>query len=174
MYPTVRPKFKNQNMKTFMVVRSGNTVRLNINFEVNFVCAFRLRPFPHILQLFFWGNSTILKLSCYWTVKTMHTCATWKYYSYSLIYLHHRNNLWNTVREKNIYCMCMYAMCERENNMSTSLCVSGVRWTQWYTSHHLPTSLNQINAIKCDNNAIKALCNQENCKITLQMQPADL
>ncbi|KAM4588642.1 immunoglobulin-like and fibronectin type III domain-containing protein 1 [Odontesthes bonariensis] len=33
MPPPVRPKFKGQNMKTFMVVRSGNTVRLNINFE---------------------------------------------------------------------------------------------------------------------------------------------
>lgn len=39
MYSTVRPKFKDRNMKTFMVVRSGNTVRLNISFEVNFVYA---------------------------------------------------------------------------------------------------------------------------------------
>uniref|UniRef100_H2LSF2 Immunoglobulin like and fibronectin type III domain containing 1, tandem duplicate 3 n=1 Tax=Oryzias latipes TaxID=8090 RepID=H2LSF2_ORYLA len=28
-----KPRFKDRNMKTFMVVRSGNTVRLNINFE---------------------------------------------------------------------------------------------------------------------------------------------
>ncbi|XP_034023411.1 immunoglobulin-like and fibronectin type III domain-containing protein 1 [Thalassophryne amazonica] len=33
MPPPVRPKFKGRNIKTFMVVRSGNTVRLNINFE---------------------------------------------------------------------------------------------------------------------------------------------
>lgn len=30
----VRPKFKERNMKSFVVVKSGNTVRLNINFEV--------------------------------------------------------------------------------------------------------------------------------------------
>ncbi|KAM9760029.1 immunoglobulin-like and fibronectin type III domain-containing protein 1 [Menidia menidia] len=35
MPPPVRPKFKGRNMKTFMVVRSGNTVRLNINFEAS-------------------------------------------------------------------------------------------------------------------------------------------
>lgn len=33
---TVKPKFKDRNMKTFVVVKSGNTVRLNINFEVLF------------------------------------------------------------------------------------------------------------------------------------------
>ncbi|AWP02431.1 putative immunoglobulin-like and fibronectin type III domain-containing protein 1 isoform 3 [Scophthalmus maximus] len=33
MPPPVRPKFKDRNMKTFVVVRSGNTVRLNVNFE---------------------------------------------------------------------------------------------------------------------------------------------
>ncbi|XP_024125585.1 immunoglobulin-like and fibronectin type III domain-containing protein 1 [Oryzias melastigma] len=32
MPPPVKPKFKDRNMKTFMVVRSGNTVRLNVNF----------------------------------------------------------------------------------------------------------------------------------------------
>lgn len=31
---TVRPKFKVRNMKSFVVEKSGNTVRLNINFEV--------------------------------------------------------------------------------------------------------------------------------------------
>ncbi|XP_029286583.1 immunoglobulin-like and fibronectin type III domain-containing protein 1 [Cottoperca gobio] len=35
MPPPVRPKFKDRNMKTFVVVRSGNTVRLNINFEAS-------------------------------------------------------------------------------------------------------------------------------------------
>ncbi|XP_071059407.1 immunoglobulin-like and fibronectin type III domain-containing protein 1 [Pseudochaenichthys georgianus] len=33
MPPPVKPKFNDRNMKTFVVVRSGNTVRLNINFE---------------------------------------------------------------------------------------------------------------------------------------------
>lgn len=32
--PKVRPRFTDRNMKTFVVVKSGNTVRLNINFEV--------------------------------------------------------------------------------------------------------------------------------------------
>ncbi|TNN45877.1 Immunoglobulin-like and fibronectin type III domain-containing protein 1 [Liparis tanakae] len=41
MPPPVRPKFKDRNMKTFMVVRSGNTVRLNINFEAS--------PLPQIV-----------------------------------------------------------------------------------------------------------------------------
>lgn len=31
---TVRPKFKDRNMQTFVVVRSGSTVRLHISFEV--------------------------------------------------------------------------------------------------------------------------------------------
>ncbi|XP_041836596.1 immunoglobulin-like and fibronectin type III domain-containing protein 1 [Melanotaenia boesemani] len=35
MPPPVKPKFKGRNMKTLMVVRSGNTVRLNINFEAS-------------------------------------------------------------------------------------------------------------------------------------------
>ncbi|XP_023810732.1 immunoglobulin-like and fibronectin type III domain-containing protein 1 [Oryzias latipes] len=35
MPPPVKPRFKDRNMKTFMVVRSGNTVRLNINFEAS-------------------------------------------------------------------------------------------------------------------------------------------
>ncbi|XP_071398381.1 LOW QUALITY PROTEIN: immunoglobulin-like and fibronectin type III domain-containing protein 1 [Centroberyx affinis] len=35
MPPPVRPKFKGRNMKNFVVVRSGNTVRLNINFEAS-------------------------------------------------------------------------------------------------------------------------------------------
>ncbi|XP_075952827.1 immunoglobulin-like and fibronectin type III domain-containing protein 1 [Anarhichas minor] len=43
MPPPVRPKFKDRNMKTFVVVRSGNTVRLNINFEAS--------PLPQILWL---------------------------------------------------------------------------------------------------------------------------
>ncbi|XP_023280699.1 immunoglobulin-like and fibronectin type III domain-containing protein 1, partial [Seriola lalandi dorsalis] len=30
-----KPKFKDRNMKTFVVVRSGNTVRLHINFEAS-------------------------------------------------------------------------------------------------------------------------------------------
>lgn len=34
IFLTVRPKFKDRNMKTFVVVRSGNAVRLNISFEV--------------------------------------------------------------------------------------------------------------------------------------------
>lgn len=33
----VRPKFTNHKMKTFMVVRAGNTVRITVNFEVRFV-----------------------------------------------------------------------------------------------------------------------------------------
>ncbi|XP_068568828.1 immunoglobulin-like and fibronectin type III domain-containing protein 1 [Cebidichthys violaceus] len=43
MPPPVRPKFKDRNVKTFVVVRSGNTVRLNINFEAS--------PLPQILWL---------------------------------------------------------------------------------------------------------------------------
>ncbi|XP_070693468.1 immunoglobulin-like and fibronectin type III domain-containing protein 1 [Pempheris klunzingeri] len=43
MPPPVRPKFKDRNMKTFVVVRSGNTVRLNINFEAS--------PLPEISWL---------------------------------------------------------------------------------------------------------------------------
>ncbi|KAM9361800.1 immunoglobulin-like and fibronectin type III domain-containing protein 1 isoform 1-T2 [Symphorus nematophorus] len=43
MPPPVRPKFKDRNMKTFVVVRSGNTVRLNINFEAS--------PLPEITWL---------------------------------------------------------------------------------------------------------------------------
>uniref|UniRef100_A0A3B4T5G0 Immunoglobulin-like and fibronectin type III domain-containing protein 1 n=1 Tax=Seriola dumerili TaxID=41447 RepID=A0A3B4T5G0_SERDU len=35
MPPPVKPKFKDRNMKTFVVVRSGNTVRLHINFEAS-------------------------------------------------------------------------------------------------------------------------------------------
>ncbi|XP_049435580.1 immunoglobulin-like and fibronectin type III domain-containing protein 1 [Epinephelus fuscoguttatus] len=43
MPPPVRPKFKDRNMKSFVVVRSGNTVRLNINFEAS--------PMPEIVWL---------------------------------------------------------------------------------------------------------------------------
>ncbi|XP_032369255.1 immunoglobulin-like and fibronectin type III domain-containing protein 1 [Etheostoma spectabile] len=43
MPPPVKPKFKDRKMKTFVVVRSGNTVRLNINFEAS--------PFPQISWL---------------------------------------------------------------------------------------------------------------------------
>ncbi|XP_059186123.1 immunoglobulin-like and fibronectin type III domain-containing protein 1 [Centropristis striata] len=43
MPPPVKPKFKDGNMKTFVVIRSGNTVRLNINFEAS--------PFPEISWL---------------------------------------------------------------------------------------------------------------------------
>ncbi|XP_038552581.1 immunoglobulin-like and fibronectin type III domain-containing protein 1 [Micropterus salmoides] len=35
MPPPVRPKFKDRNMKNFVVVKSGNTVRLNVNFEAS-------------------------------------------------------------------------------------------------------------------------------------------
>lgn len=43
MPPPVRPKFDDRNMKTFMVVRSGNSVRLNIRFEAS--------PLPEITWL---------------------------------------------------------------------------------------------------------------------------
>ncbi|XP_029908040.1 immunoglobulin-like and fibronectin type III domain-containing protein 1 [Myripristis murdjan] len=43
MPPPVKPKFKDRNMKSFVVVRSGNTVRLNINFEAS--------PLPEIIWL---------------------------------------------------------------------------------------------------------------------------
>ncbi|CAK6972950.1 immunoglobulin-like and fibronectin type III domain-containing protein 1%2C partial [Scomber scombrus] len=43
MPPPVRPQFKDCKMKTFVVVRSGNTVRLNINFEAS--------PLPDITWL---------------------------------------------------------------------------------------------------------------------------
>ncbi|XP_068172068.1 immunoglobulin-like and fibronectin type III domain-containing protein 1 [Antennarius striatus] len=43
MPPPVKPKFKDRKMKNFVVVRSGNTVRLNINFEA---C-----PLPEIIWL---------------------------------------------------------------------------------------------------------------------------
>uniref|UniRef100_A0A3P9PAI6 Immunoglobulin-like and fibronectin type III domain-containing protein 1 n=1 Tax=Poecilia reticulata TaxID=8081 RepID=A0A3P9PAI6_POERE len=33
--PKMRPKFKDRNMKTLMVVKSGNTIRVNINFEAS-------------------------------------------------------------------------------------------------------------------------------------------
>ncbi|XP_057714102.1 immunoglobulin-like and fibronectin type III domain-containing protein 1 isoform X1 [Corythoichthys intestinalis] len=35
MPPLVRPKFTNKKMKTFMVVRAGNSVRVTINFEAS-------------------------------------------------------------------------------------------------------------------------------------------
>nr|XP_049610507.1 immunoglobulin-like and fibronectin type III domain-containing protein 1 isoform X3 [Syngnathus scovelli] len=35
MPPLVRPKFTNKKMKTFVVVRAGNTVRVTINFEAS-------------------------------------------------------------------------------------------------------------------------------------------
>uniref|UniRef100_A0A667WBQ3 Immunoglobulin like and fibronectin type III domain containing 1, tandem duplicate 2 n=1 Tax=Myripristis murdjan TaxID=586833 RepID=A0A667WBQ3_9TELE len=41
--PMIKPKFKDRNMKSFVVVRSGNTVRLNINFEAS--------PLPEIIWL---------------------------------------------------------------------------------------------------------------------------
>uniref|UniRef100_A0A668T1X9 Uncharacterized protein n=1 Tax=Oreochromis aureus TaxID=47969 RepID=A0A668T1X9_OREAU len=41
--PMIKPKFKDRNMKTFVVVKSGNTVRLNINFEAS--------PMPEIFWL---------------------------------------------------------------------------------------------------------------------------
>uniref|UniRef100_A0A672ZJQ1 Immunoglobulin like and fibronectin type III domain containing 1, tandem duplicate 2 n=1 Tax=Sphaeramia orbicularis TaxID=375764 RepID=A0A672ZJQ1_9TELE len=43
MPPPVRPKFKDRNMKSFIVVRSGNTVRLNIHFEAS--------PMPDVFWL---------------------------------------------------------------------------------------------------------------------------
>ncbi|KAM8914641.1 immunoglobulin-like and fibronectin type III domain-containing protein 1 [Spinachia spinachia] len=43
MPPPVRPKFKDGNMKNFLVVRSGNTVCLQVNFEAS--------PLPHIWWL---------------------------------------------------------------------------------------------------------------------------
>ncbi|XP_055077860.1 immunoglobulin-like and fibronectin type III domain-containing protein 1 [Periophthalmus magnuspinnatus] len=43
MPPSVRPKFNDRNMKTFMVVRLGYTVRLNIRFEAS--------PLPEITWL---------------------------------------------------------------------------------------------------------------------------
>lgn len=33
----VRPKFTNHKMKSFMVVRAGNSVRITVNFEVRFI-----------------------------------------------------------------------------------------------------------------------------------------
>uniref|UniRef100_A0A665TL57 Immunoglobulin like and fibronectin type III domain containing 1, tandem duplicate 2 n=1 Tax=Echeneis naucrates TaxID=173247 RepID=A0A665TL57_ECHNA len=33
--PMMKPKFKDRNMKTFVVVKSGNTIRLNINYEAS-------------------------------------------------------------------------------------------------------------------------------------------
>uniref|UniRef100_A0A3Q0RMS7 Immunoglobulin like and fibronectin type III domain containing 1, tandem duplicate 2 n=1 Tax=Amphilophus citrinellus TaxID=61819 RepID=A0A3Q0RMS7_AMPCI len=41
--PMIKPKFKDRNMKTFVVVKSGNTVRLNISFEAS--------PLPEISWL---------------------------------------------------------------------------------------------------------------------------
>ncbi|XP_062419716.1 immunoglobulin-like and fibronectin type III domain-containing protein 1 [Pungitius pungitius] len=43
MPPPVRPKFKDRNRKNFVVVRCGNTVCLNVNFEAS--------PLPHIWWL---------------------------------------------------------------------------------------------------------------------------
>ncbi|XP_056157233.1 immunoglobulin-like and fibronectin type III domain-containing protein 1 [Lampris incognitus] len=43
MPPPVRPRFKDDNMKSFLVVRSGNTVRVNINFEAS--------PLPEVIWL---------------------------------------------------------------------------------------------------------------------------
>uniref|UniRef100_A0A3P8U4K9 Immunoglobulin like and fibronectin type III domain containing 1, tandem duplicate 2 n=1 Tax=Amphiprion percula TaxID=161767 RepID=A0A3P8U4K9_AMPPE len=43
MPPPVKPKFTDRKMKTFVVVKSGNTVRLNINFEAS--------PLPEISWL---------------------------------------------------------------------------------------------------------------------------
>uniref|UniRef100_A0A3Q3GP50 Immunoglobulin-like and fibronectin type III domain-containing protein 1 n=1 Tax=Labrus bergylta TaxID=56723 RepID=A0A3Q3GP50_9LABR len=41
--PMIRPKFKDRNMKTFVVIQSGNTVRININFEAS--------PLPEVFWL---------------------------------------------------------------------------------------------------------------------------
>ncbi|KAJ8383827.1 hypothetical protein AAFF_G00213970 [Aldrovandia affinis] len=41
MPPPVRPRFTNNNMKSFMVVRAGNTVRVNVNFEAS--------PWPDVI-----------------------------------------------------------------------------------------------------------------------------
>ncbi|XP_061543498.1 immunoglobulin-like and fibronectin type III domain-containing protein 1 [Phycodurus eques] len=41
--PPVHPKFKDRNMNSFVVVRSGNTIRLNIPFEAS--------PFPEVSWL---------------------------------------------------------------------------------------------------------------------------
>ncbi|XP_061641108.1 LOW QUALITY PROTEIN: immunoglobulin-like and fibronectin type III domain-containing protein 1 [Phyllopteryx taeniolatus] len=43
MPPPVHPKFKDRNMNSFVVVRSGNTIRLNIPFEAS--------PFPEVSWL---------------------------------------------------------------------------------------------------------------------------
>ncbi|KAM3621641.1 uncharacterized protein V6R79_013960 [Siganus canaliculatus] len=43
MPPPVKPKFKDRNMKTFVVIKAGNTIRLNINFEAS--------PLPEISWL---------------------------------------------------------------------------------------------------------------------------
>ena len=44
---TVKPKFKERNMKSFVVVKSGNTVLLNINFEViQFSVRKKTKAFP--------------------------------------------------------------------------------------------------------------------------------
>ncbi|XP_029946943.1 immunoglobulin-like and fibronectin type III domain-containing protein 1 [Salarias fasciatus] len=51
MPPPVKPKFKDRNMKTFVVVKAGNTVRLNINFEAS--------PIPDITWLK--DNTPLLK-----------------------------------------------------------------------------------------------------------------
>uniref|UniRef100_A0A672FC31 Immunoglobulin like and fibronectin type III domain containing 1, tandem duplicate 2 n=1 Tax=Salarias fasciatus TaxID=181472 RepID=A0A672FC31_SALFA len=49
--PMIKPKFKDRNMKTFVVVKAGNTVRLNINFEAS--------PIPDITWLK--DNTPLLK-----------------------------------------------------------------------------------------------------------------
>lgn len=33
----MRPKFTNNKMKSFLVVRAGNSVRITVNFEVGFI-----------------------------------------------------------------------------------------------------------------------------------------
>lgn len=33
----VRPKFTNKKMKSFVVVKAGNSVRITVNFEVKFI-----------------------------------------------------------------------------------------------------------------------------------------
>lgn len=35
--PSVRPRFTDKTMKTFLVIRSGNTVRVHIKFEVIYI-----------------------------------------------------------------------------------------------------------------------------------------
>lgn len=62
---TVRPKFTNHKMKSFMVVRAGNAARVNINFEVQYcIIIMQNRMNVHCLIMLFTEVSNLKSKFC--------------------------------------------------------------------------------------------------------------